>query len=118
MTQEAIAEYQAAASLLGRTPLGLVNLGCAQALAGRRSEALRTIEEMKTLAKRRYVSPAYVAMVFHDLGDKIQALDWWAKACENRDFGVTLLKVDPLNDDLRDDPRFVDLLRKARLMPE
>ena len=72
---------------------------------------------MKTTATRRYVSPSYVAMVFQTLGDKDRALDWWAKAVEDRSFEVTFLKVDPLSDDLRDDPRFVDLLRKVGLAP-
>ena len=115
MIREAIAESQAAASLLGQTPLGLLNLGLAQALAGQRSEALRTIEEMKILAARRYVSPAYIAMVFQCLGDNDQTFEWWAKACEDRSFDPIFLKVDPLNDDLRGDPRFADLLRRAGL---
>jgi serine/threonine-protein kinase len=117
MTREAIAEYQAAASLFGEIPLGLLTLGRSQALAGRRSEALQTIEEMKALATRRYVAPSYVAMVLTLLGDKNQALDWWAKACESRDFDVLFLKVDPLNDALRGDPRFADLVRKVGLAP-
>ncbi|HSS45646.1 MAG TPA: tetratricopeptide repeat protein, partial [Thermoanaerobaculia bacterium] len=117
VTPEAVAEHQAAAILLGRTPLGLMNLGRAQALAGRRPEALQTIDELKALAKRRYVAPSNVAMVFHTLGDKDQALDWWAKAVEDHSFEVTFLRVDPLNDDLRDDPRFVELLRRVRLAP-
>jgi TolB-like protein/Flp pilus assembly protein TadD len=117
MIREAIAESQAAASLLGQTPLGLLNLGLAQALAGQRSEALQTIEEMKILAARRYVSPAYIAMVFQCLGDKDQTFEWWAKACEDRSFDPIFLKVDPLNDGLRNDPRFADLLRKAGLAP-
>jgi tetratricopeptide (TPR) repeat protein len=117
MTREAIAEYQAMAGLAGRTPWGLVGLTRAQALEGRRSEALRTIEEMKTLATSRYVSPAFIAMGFQILGDKDQALNWWAKACEDHSVDVRYLKVDPMNDNLRDDPRFADLLRKARLGP-
>lgn len=117
MTREAIAENETAARLLGRNPLGLMALGRAQALSGRREEALRTIEEMKALSTRRYVSPAYVAMVLRHLGDKDQVLDWWEKACEDRSFDVIFLKVDPLNDDLRDDPRFAELLRKAGLSP-
>jgi hypothetical protein len=72
---------------------------------------------MKILAARRYVSPAYIAMVFQCLGDKDQTFEWWAKACEDRSFDPIFLKVDPLNDGLRDDPRFADLLRKAGLAP-
>ncbi|HEV2063126.1 MAG TPA: hypothetical protein VGS00_01085, partial [Thermoanaerobaculia bacterium] len=117
MTREAIAESQTAANLLGRTPMGLMILGRVQALSGHRSEALRTIEEMKTLSTRRYVSPAFVAMVLRHLGNKDEVLAWWEKACEDRSFDVIYLKVDPLNDDLRDDPRFADLLRKAGLRP-
>ncbi len=117
MTGEAIAEYQAAASLFGKIPLGLVALGRAQALAGRRSEALQTIEELKALATRRYVVPSFVAIILTVLGDEDQAFDWWTKACENRDFDAVQLKVDPLIDSLRADPRFPDLLRKAGLAP-
>ncbi len=116
MTREAIAEYQAIAAI-GSSLWGLVALTRAQALAGRRSDALRTIEEMKNLATSRYVSPAFIAMGFQILGDKDQAFDWWAKACEDHSVDVKYLKVDPMNDDLRDDPRFADLLRKARLGP-
>ena len=117
MTLQAVAEYQAAAKLIGRSPRGLLCLGRAQALSGRRSEALQTIEEMKVMATHRYVAPSLFAMVFYTLGDKDKALDWWAKAVEDRSYEVIFLKVDPLNDDLRDDPRFVDLLRKAGLAP-
>jgi hypothetical protein len=92
-------------------------LGRAQALAGRRDEALSTIEKMKALSAHQYVSPAYIAMVFGYLGDRDQFFKWWEKACEDRSFDVTFLKVDPANDDVRDDPRFAALLRKAGLSP-
>lgn len=72
---------------------------------------------MKALATQRYVAPSFVAMVLTRLGDKDQALDWWAKACENRDTDVIFLKVDPLNDALRSDPRYADLVRKVGLAP-
>ena len=117
MTGEAIAEYQKAADLLGQTPMGLHNLGRARALAGRRAEALQVIEEFKALATRRYVTPSYVAMIYNYLGDKSAALDWWEKACEDRGLEVTLLKVDPTQDDLRGDPRYAEILRKVKLAP-
>jgi serine/threonine-protein kinase len=117
MTREAIAEYEKAAGLPGRTPLGLWALGRAQALSGRRDEALRTVEEMKGLSAHRYVSPAYVALILRSLGDKDQTFKWWDKACEDRSFDVIFVKVDALNDDLRSDPRFAALLRKANLGP-
>ena len=56
-------------------------------------------------------------MVLGYLGDRDQFFKWWEKACEDRSFDVTFLKVDPANDDVRDDPRFAALLRKAGLSP-
>jgi len=117
MTREAIAENETAARLLGHTPYGLMALGRAQALSGRREAALATVEEMKGLSAHRYVSPAFVAMLLRHVGDKDQILDWWEKACEDRIFEAIFLKVDPANDDLRDNPRFAALLRKAGLSP-
>ncbi len=69
------------------------------------------------MATRRYVAPSFIAPIFLDLGDKDQALDWWAKACENRDDLALYLKVSPWSDGLRGDPRFTDLLRKTGLPP-
>jgi TolB-like protein/Flp pilus assembly protein TadD len=116
-TREAIVENETVARLLGRTPYGLMALGRAQALSGRRDEALATVEEMKALSAQRYVSPAFIAAVLRHLGDKEQRLDWWEKAWEDRSFEAMFLKVDPANDDLRNAPRFVALLRKANLGP-
>jgi tetratricopeptide (TPR) repeat protein len=116
-TREAIAENETVARLLGRTPYGLMALGRAQALSGRRDEALATVEEMKALSSQRYVSPAFIAAVLRHLGDKEQRLDWWEKAWEDRSFEAMFLKVDPANDELRNDLRFAALLRKANLGP-
>jgi serine/threonine-protein kinase len=115
MTSEAIAESQVTAKLYEGTPVGLYALGRAQALAGRRAEALQTIEELKALAARQYVGPSLVAMILTVLGDKDQALDWWERAYEDRDFYVLFINVDPLCDPLRSDPRFAELLRKIGL---
>lgn len=117
MVREASAEFEKTSASLGHMPLGLWALGRGQALSGRRDEALRTVEEMKALSAQWYVSPAYVAMVLHHLGDKDQIFKWWDKACEDRSYDVLFLKVDPENDVLRDDSRFAALLRKANLSP-
>ena len=114
MIGEAISEYQKAAS---RTPYGLMSLGRAQALAGKRSQALATIEEMKALAARRYVSPAYIAWIYLTLGDKDQAFEWYGKACDDRSFDILFLKTNPLLESLRADPRFAGLARRAGLAP-
>jgi len=60
-------------------------------------------------------NPANTAMYYAQLGDKDQAFAWLEKAYEKRDGYIFLLKVHPLWDPLRDDPRFHDLLRRMNL---
>jgi tetratricopeptide (TPR) repeat protein len=114
--REAIAEYHRAADLAGQTP-GIWHRGRAEALEGRRAEALRTIEELKNLAARRYVASSYIATILIRLGDKDQAFVWLERALEQRSYDTLYLKVDPLFDGFRSDPRFPDLLRKAGFAP-
>ena len=87
--------------------------GRAYALLGRRDDALKVIEELKTL--KRYVPPCRVALVYASLKENEQALDWLEKAYDERDRLLLYLKVEPAYKDLRTHPRFADLLRRVGL---
>jgi eukaryotic-like serine/threonine-protein kinase len=111
---DAIAELRRAADLSsGGVMLG--SLGYACAVANRRAEALEIVERLEESSKVQYVPPAAVAIVFSGLGEKEQAMEWLEKAEEARDPWVTGLKVEPMFDPLRSDPRFLELLHRVGL---
>jgi len=56
--------------------------------------------------------PFVMSEIYANLGDKDQALEWLEKVIEERG-GDGYIKVDPVLDPLRDDPRFQELLRKV-----
>jgi serine/threonine-protein kinase len=61
---------------------------------------------------------SYIVATFHtELGEKDKALAALSKAYEEREFFITLLKVDPRLDPLREDPRFQELLKRVGLTP-
>ena len=62
-----------------------------------------------------YVPASSFAISHAHLGEKDEAFKWLEKAFEN--YGPSYLKVDPLWDPLRDDPRFQDLLLRMNLAP-
>jgi tetratricopeptide (TPR) repeat protein len=84
----------------------LGRLGYAYARAGRKSDAIAVLEHIKAESTWRYISPYQVAMVYAGLGDIDQVFYWFDKACEDRDPDVMMIKVEPLLDGLRGDPRF------------
>lgn len=49
------------------------------------------------------------------LGDHDRAFEWLEKGFEERAALLVTLKVDPVFDPLRGDPRFTDLIRRMRL---
>jgi tetratricopeptide (TPR) repeat protein len=56
--------------------------------------------------------PTYIGMLYAQLGDDDQAIAWLEKAYEKHDGLLYLLKVLPLLDPIRDDPRYHDLVRR------
>src|SRR5262245_33859369 len=113
--EEAIATSEKAVALSGRAPGALGVLGMCYGLAGRKVEANKTLDELLELNRRRYVTPAAVAWVYTGLGDKDRAFAWLEKAYQERSYFMAFLKVEPMADPLRSDPRFDDLLRRMRL---
>ena len=92
-------------------------LGRAYAVAGKRDEALKMLNELKERAKRSYVSPVGIAIIYVGLGEKEQAFSWLEKAYEDRSTWLIFLKVEPRFDPLRSDPRFQSLLRRMNFPP-
>jgi len=56
-----------------------------------------------------------IAEIYSDRGDADRAFQWLNRAYEQRDAGMRNLKIDPLLLPIRDDPRYVELLRKMNL---
>ncbi len=75
------------------------------------------LTELREVPKQRYVSPYMFAVVYAGLGDQDQTFAWSDKAVQDRSAFLIWLKVEPLFDPLRDDPRFQDLLRRIGLPP-
>jgi tetratricopeptide (TPR) repeat protein len=115
MYPEAIATFQKGMNVAERHPQLLASLGRAYALAGQTDKAQKALVELREMAKRRYVSPYLLAVVYAGLGDRDQTFAWLEKAYQDRSFFLIWLKVEPRFDNLRDDPRFGDLVRRVGL---
>ena len=115
MYREAIATYQKGITEAERIPHLVAALGHAYALSGERDKANKILDELREMSKQRYVSPYLIAIVYVGLGDKDQAFAWLEKAYQDRSAFLIWLKVEPLFDNLRSDPRFQDLLRRVGL---
>jgi TolB-like protein/Flp pilus assembly protein TadD len=115
MYEEAIASFQKGNQLAPYTTDMIALLGHAYAVAGRRDEALKILNDLSAQSKRQYVSPFGIAFIYVGLGEKDQALTWLQKAYDDRVWLMGMLKVEPIFDPLRSDSRFEDLLRRVGL---
>jgi serine/threonine protein kinase/Flp pilus assembly protein TadD len=83
------------------------------AVAGKHDEAQKILEELQTLAKQQYVSPYMIAIGYAALGDRNQAYEWLNRVADEKSYYVVWLKVDPIWDSFRAEPRFQDMLRRV-----
>ena len=76
---------------------------------------MKALDQLKELAKRRYVSPINFVFIYVGLGEKDEAFQWLETCYQERDPQMTRLKVNPLFDPLRSDPRFTEFMRRIGL---
>jgi len=109
---EAISEYRKATEL-DDDPFALALLGQAYARSGRSDDARKIMARLNEEAKSRYVAAYGIAVVFLGMRDKNHAMDELERAYrENDGNDIYNIRVDPLLDDLRGDPRFEALAEK------
>jgi TolB-like protein/Tfp pilus assembly protein PilF len=116
LTEEAIAEYKEAIAL-NDDPLPRALLGHLYAKIGRKNEALailKQVRELRESSKQRYISPYNLALIHTGLGQKDEALQLLEETYQDRDgYDIAFIKVEPLLDPLRGDPRFETLVQKV-----
>jgi TolB-like protein/tetratricopeptide (TPR) repeat protein len=95
--------------------LSTIALAHADAVAGRKADAQKTLQQLKTMARRRYVPATYFGILYAALGDTNQSFRYLEKAYKERADGLTFLNVEPLVDELRGDVRFQKLVKKIGL---
>ena len=119
MYKEGIAECEMELVLSPRNPYALSGLGYAYAVAGRSAEAQKMLDQLNAISKQKYVPAMSRVRIYVGLGEKEKAFEWLEKAFEDRSIGRTFatIKVEPIYDPLRSDPRFADLLRRMNLQP-
>ncbi len=118
MYREAVAELQTALKLSPGNLEVIAGLGHAYAVSGNRAEARKMLDDLTERSRRGHSLPWVMAVVYTGLGDKDRAFEWLQKAVEERNIGLLMwIKVNPLFDPVRSDPRFADLLRRMNLAP-
>ena len=112
---DAIEELQRASELSGRRALMESLLGYARGVAGQAEEARRAAGELRPLVDRGDISAALLAYPYIGAGDHGAALDALERAFTERAGLLVFLKVEPIFDSLRGEPRFAALMRRLQL---
>src|SRR5207244_1966931 len=110
---EAVAEARKAKELNRANSQGTAQLAYALAKSGKQEEARGLLEELLRLSTQRHVSPGNIALIYNGLGERDEAFSWLERGFEQRDPKLVFLKVEPKWNNLRDDPRFQELLRRV-----
>ncbi len=112
MYNEAIAEYRKTLAL-NDDPYMRAMLARSLAKAGQRGEAIKIVGQLESESAHRYIPSHGVALVYAALGEKDKAFVWLEKDVAERASRPAQYSVNPIWDDLRDDPRFDELIRRV-----
>ncbi len=115
---EAIQSFERARSLVPDNTFTLSLLATGYAVASRFSEAADLLDRLEQQSKQRYVAPTHLAWASSALGRIDRAFEWLDSACQIRDVMLLYLKVLPLYDPIRADPRYRQVLERVKLPPD
>ena len=110
----AIAQYEKAKQLSGDDPFVLSLGAAAKAKAGDNRAALQTLTDFDKISQHREVFAYWRALLYVGLNKREEAIRWLEQGFEDRDgSNIGWIKVDPLLDPLRGNPRFEALVQKV-----
>ena len=113
--QSAVPNLEKGVSVSNRSPAVIGLLVNAYAQAARPRDALRLLDELKRRRQSEYVPAAAFVLAYLGLGNYDQAFVWLEQAYNEKSYALQTLKVLPLFDPIRSDPRFIDFLHRVGL---
>jgi serine/threonine-protein kinase len=113
MYDEAIAALAKAGELFPANKESTALRGYSLAKAGKLTEAQAVLDELRQSSN--YVAPYNLAMIHNGLGETETALDYLEKAYSEKNVLMVFLKVEPKWNNLRNEPRFIDLMKRMNL---
>jgi TolB-like protein/DNA-binding winged helix-turn-helix (wHTH) protein/Flp pilus assembly protein TadD len=113
--EEAIPVLERAAAITDRSPGVISKLVWAYADSGKRPDALRLLGELKKREQTGYVPAGAFVNAYLGLGEKDEAFAWLERAYQEQSNIMQYVKVDPMFDSVRGDPRFQDFVRRVGL---
>ena len=118
MYKEAIADTEEALGDFSSQRESASRLGYAYAIAGSRASAAEGARTTEPALVGSACFPRVHCLCSAGLADRDRVFEFLQKAYEDRSIeGVSYIKVSPVWDSLRSDPRFADLLRRMNLQP-
>ncbi len=114
---QALEEVKKAEALSGDPTRVLEVLGSAQALSGDVTGAKATLDKLLSGNIQGRVSPYSVALIYNVMGNKAEAINWLERGYREKDTWIVWTGTLVEWDNLRLDPRFVELQRQLRLPP-
>jgi adenylate cyclase len=114
MFAEAVELYKKAGEVTGIPQPGLA---ITYAKMGRRSDAERVLNEVKTFAATHYFAGEEIASIYVALGDNDAAFQWLERAYNEHSGSLHGIVARPIFRPLHSDPRFAALLKRIGLDP-
>jgi TolB-like protein/lipoprotein NlpI len=112
MPDKAVDAWLKGSSLEGQTVESAQVLRDAFKQSGINGYLRKHIELLQEESKGRYISPYFIAFDYAAMDEKDRAFEFLDKAYNERSSWLVELRVDPIWDLLRSDPRYADLLRR------
>ncbi len=112
MYAEGISAADKALALSDVNTLTSAFAGYALARSDKQAEARVVLAKLLKSSRDRYVPPYNIALIYNGLGDRHEALAWLERGFAERDPRMVFLKVEPKWNNLREEPRFIDLMKR------
>jgi len=91
-----------------------VPLAAAKAQSGNKEAAVQMLAELEELAQHGHVHAYWRTILYLSLGNRDEAIRWLEQGvADHEGLDIAWIKVDPLLDPLRGDPRFEELVQRV-----